>query len=181
MSLVEELRQMEAQVTRRLQELEPLVAEYNELRGIAERIGGEITSAPPAGATKANGSAKPRRVRRTRAASAKRTGAAKPARAANAAASSAPAAAPKPVAASKPATARAARAKPVKAAGNGARGGKRDAEIVAIVAAKPGITVAEVGKQLKVDPTGLYRVVRRLESAGQIEKSGTGLMPAGAK
>jgi hypothetical protein len=165
MSLVNELRQLEAQVTKRLAELEPLVAEYNELRGIVERIASQKASAE---STPAGASTRTRTARRTRRAPAAKRGAAA-----------------KPRAAAKPAAARktTAKARAAKAASNGARarGGKRDAEIVSLVTAKPGITVAEVGKQLKVDPTGLYRVVRRLESGGQIKKSGTGLTPAAAK
>jgi len=43
---------------------------------------------------------------------------------------------------------------------------------------RPGVTVAEVGKQLGVDPTSLYRVVHRLEQRGDVRKHGRQLEPA---
>jgi winged helix-turn-helix DNA-binding protein len=140
MSLVDELREMERQVTRRLQELEPMVAEYQELRKIAERIGEQVadaTNAPKATKPRAKASAAAGRPARTR----------------------------KPPRASKPAAGRELR-------------GKRDEDIIRIVTEQPGITVAQVGKELGVDPTGLYRVVRRLQAAGRIRKQGLGLKPA---
>ncbi len=41
----------------------------------------------------------------------------------------------------------------------------------------PGITVREVGSELGVDPTSLYRIVHRLEQDGALEKRGRELMP----
>jgi hypothetical protein len=178
MSLVDELRRLEAQVTRRLSELEPLVAEYDELRGIAERLGSKVRSTPAPAARRTTRTSRSSAVRRTRqSGAAKRGGAAKRA----AAPKPAPAAKARPKGAAAERTPAKAPAAQAATNGGGARGGKRDAEIVRLVTAKPGITVAEVGKQLRVDPTGLYRVVRRLESAGQIKKSGTGLTPAATK
>jgi DNA-binding Lrp family transcriptional regulator len=43
---------------------------------------------------------------------------------------------------------------------------------------RPGITVRELGEQLGVDPTSLYRVIHRLESDGLVKKAGRGLEPA---
>ena len=45
---------------------------------------------------------------------------------------------------------------------------------------RPGITVAELATELDVDATGLYGVVRRLQSKGQISKDGLHLRPAEA-
>jgi DNA-binding MarR family transcriptional regulator len=42
------------------------------------------------------------------------------------------------------------------------------------------VTVAEAGKALKVDPTSLYRVVRRLEERGEIRKNGRQLEAVGS-
>jgi DNA-binding MarR family transcriptional regulator len=52
--------------------------------------------------------------------------------------------------------------------------------VLELVRARPGITVAEAGKALGVDPTGLYRVVHRLEQRGDVKKNGRALEPAGA-
>lgn len=57
------------------------------------------------------------------------------------------------------------------------RGGGRQEQIVQLVQQRPGITVRELGRQLGVDPTGLYRPVRRLESEGKVRKDGAALHP----
>jgi hypothetical protein len=69
---------------------------------------------------------------------------------------------------------------PAKAvAGNGTRArtnGRRD-QLLAVVKARPGITVREVGAELGVDPTSLYRIVHRLEQDGALRKRGRELRP----
>jgi hypothetical protein len=55
--------------------------------------------------------------------------------------------------------------------------GKRDEQLLALVLERPGITVAEAGKAMSVDPTGLYRVVGRLERRGEVRKDGRQLQP----
>jgi DNA-binding MarR family transcriptional regulator len=47
-----------------------------------------------------------------------------------------------------------------------------------MVKARPGITVREVGSELGVDPTSLYRIVHRLEKEGALQKSGRELRPS---
>jgi len=49
--------------------------------------------------------------------------------------------------------------------------------VARLVGERPGITVAELARQLSVDATGLYAVVRRLQAEGQITKEGTALRP----
>ena len=44
-----------------------------------------------------------------------------------------------------------------------------------LVSARPGITVSEIARELSVDPTGLYGIVRRLEGKGRLSKDGAGL------
>jgi transcriptional regulator with GAF, ATPase, and Fis domain len=56
-----------------------------------------------------------------------------------------------------------------------ARAGQRGEQLTALVRERPGITVREAGQELGVDPTGLYRVVQRLEQAGQLRKNGRAL------
>ena len=54
--------------------------------------------------------------------------------------------------------------------------GRRD-QLLAMVKERPGITVREVGTQLGVDPTSLYRIVHRLEQDGALQKRGRELLP----
>ena len=54
--------------------------------------------------------------------------------------------------------------------------GRRD-QLLATVKARPGITVREVGSELGVDPTSLYRIVHRLEQDGALQKRGRELLP----
>jgi hypothetical protein len=55
--------------------------------------------------------------------------------------------------------------------------GKRDDQLLALVRERPGVTVAEAAKAMSVDPTGLYRVVGRLEQRGEVRKDGRQLQP----
>jgi hypothetical protein len=54
--------------------------------------------------------------------------------------------------------------------------GRRD-DLLQMVKARPGITVREVGTELGVDPTSLYRIVHRLEQDGALQKRGRELLP----
>jgi transcriptional regulator with GAF, ATPase, and Fis domain len=58
--------------------------------------------------------------------------------------------------------------------------GQREQQLLELVRERPGVTVADAGKALGVDPTGLYRVVRRLEERGELRKNGRSLELAGA-
>jgi Mn-dependent DtxR family transcriptional regulator len=65
------------------------------------------------------------------------------------------------------------------AGGNGAgRGNGRRDQLLEMVKARPGITVREVGSELGVDPTSLYRIVHRLEQDGALRKRGRELLPS---
>jgi DNA-binding MarR family transcriptional regulator len=44
---------------------------------------------------------------------------------------------------------------------------------------RPGVTVPDIAKEIGVDPTGLYRVVRQLEEDGLVSKSGMQLTAKG--
>jgi CRP-like cAMP-binding protein len=61
-------------------------------------------------------------------------------------------------------------------AGRGAQNGRRE-QLLSMVKARPGITVREVGSELGVDPTSLYRIVHRLERDGELQKRGRELLP----
>lgn len=53
----------------------------------------------------------------------------------------------------------------------------RDQRVLAIVQATPGVTVAEVARQLDVAPSSLYRVVRKLTRERVLVKRGLALHP----
>jgi ribosomal protein S25 len=128
LSVLDEVRSLEKHVVDRLRELEPALAEYEELRKLADRLelGYDPAATPPTA----------KRAGRTRTAKASggRGG-------------------------------RKKRRSPVAA-------GERDQQVLAAIAEQPGVTAPELGKRLGVDYTGLYRVIRRLESRGQIRKDG---------
>jgi hypothetical protein len=153
MSVLDELRGLEGRVAARLNELRPMVEEYRELEAVARRLGME-TERPAASETpSAAQSARTRTVRRGRStAGSKRTTGKRSQRRTT-----------------RPASARAA---------NGAGRGTRETQVAELVKERPGITVPEVGKALGVDPTNLYRIVRRLETSGAIKKDGRALQPA---
>jgi len=147
-SVLDDLRAAEQRVAERLRELEPSVAEYNELKAVADRLGIDADRAPTPAATV------------TRRATTRR-GASRSARRSNAATAT-----------------KAAAAKP--AGRSRADSGQRGQQLVELVRARPGITVREAGAELGVDPTSLYRVVRRLEERGELRKNGRNLEVAAA-
>jgi DNA-binding IclR family transcriptional regulator len=152
MTVLEELRGIEDRVTARLRELAPLVSEFEELRAVADRLGIDVDEVAPGPAATAS----PRRGR--------------------AAAGAGSAQAPK-----KPARARAAGSRPGPKRGSDTKaiGAQRRVDVLKLIQAHPGLTVAQVAERLSVDRTGLYRVIRRLEADGQIRKEGAKLLPAG--
>jgi predicted HTH transcriptional regulator len=44
--------------------------------------------------------------------------------------------------------------------------------IVRLVQQRPGISIKQIGDELGIDPTGLYRLVRELQQQGAITKQG---------
>ena len=117
-SVLDEVRGIEDRVAARLRELAPLVAEFEELRAVAERLGMEVEGAP------------------------------------------------------------ARRGGPAGDGGTRAVGARRREEVVALVAERPGLTVAQLAAELSVDRTALYRVIRRLEADGRVVKRGATVHPA---
>src|SRR4051794_10273370 len=176
MSLLDQARRLERQVKDRLRELEPLVREYEQLRKLAERLGLKDAAREPA----AGGAAQPAET--TGRANAK---ARAPKRAARGAAKPTARSASRPRSAGAPAragaTARTAKPRAARAPRAGAerpRAGQRQDDVLRLVADRPGITVREIGEQLGVDPTGLYRVVNQLVDQGRVRKDGARLHPA---
>jgi transposase-like protein len=94
----------------------------------------------------------------------------------------APASAAKPEAAPTPkrTSARRASRKPSARKRPAAAPGPRQQDVLRLVRERPGITVADLANEFGVDATGLYGVVRRLQSNGQIRKDGPQLRPADA-
>jgi Winged helix-turn-helix DNA-binding len=150
MALLDQLHRMEQQVQRRLRELEPLVNEYHELQKVAQRLGISHSD----GKTTASPAGHSRVAATGRGATA---GATKTSR-----------------------TRRATTGRGTRRRRTAASPGSRQQEVLRLVNQRPGITVPELGKELGVDPTGLYQIVRRLESRGQIRKDGRQLQPLAA-
>jgi Winged helix-turn-helix DNA-binding len=138
MTVLDDLKKLEASIVKRYQELQPALAEVEELRRVAERLGVDLDRA---GAKTAKTATPRPRGRRSSAGSSRR--------------------------------------KAKVAAPRRPRAGGRREQVLKLVTERPGITVPEIGKALKVDPTGLYRYAKQLEADGAITKSGTALHPAG--
>lgn len=60
----------------------------------------------------------------------------------------------------------------------GRAGGTRAAQTLELVRQRPGITIPEIAKAMKIEPNYLYRVLPRLASEGQIKRNGQGWHPA---
>jgi hypothetical protein len=147
-SVIDELKGLEDRVARRMQELRPLVDEYRELEQVAERLGVAAAS---------DTSGPPRRTARRPAARAGTFSTGRRSKAAGANGT------PGSVA--------------TKRSGGGTRDTGRRGQLMEMVKARPGITVREVGAELGVDPTSLYRIVHRLEQDGALRKRGRELVP----
>jgi sugar-specific transcriptional regulator TrmB len=59
------------------------------------------------------------------------------------------------------------------------RGGTRADQAVSLIEKKPGISAADVAKQMKIKPNYLYRVLGDLEKEGRVKKQGRQYYPAG--
>jgi len=149
-SILQEVEQMNERVLARIRELEPLVEEHRRLQELLERFAFDASQ-------DARGSA---RARATGGGGAERRGAKKTART--------------PIADTQKAAD--VRSRKRRRAPH-ARVGERRDQVLAIVRGEPGVTVAQIGARLGVDPTGLYRVVRQLQSDGAVLKEGSGLKP----
>jgi hypothetical protein len=156
-SVIDELKGLEDRVARRMKELRPLVDEYRELERVAERLGAPPAPAPTPALAADTAAPRPRASARAQANGAAPAG------------SSRATATRRRTAATTPAPA------PGTSSGTGATG-RRD-QLLELVKARPGITVREIGTELGVDPTSLYRIVHRLEQDGALRKRGRELLP----
>jgi hypothetical protein len=162
-SVLDQFRLAEEALTERLHELRPLAEEYRELEQIAERRGLRVGDQHSDGANEKPGSP-PRQRRRSRAAGEGTR------RSRQAAAE-----------AKRPARAtRQRRSRPAAAGAEPAtrqRPNRRE-DIVRLVQQRPGISIKQIGDELGIDPTGLYRPVRELQQQGAITKQGPRLNPS---
>ena len=160
MTVLDQFREAERALVQRMRELRPLADEYRELERIAQQRGLRVedgqSERPQTKAPTTNRRRRSRGRSRTASSPGTATQTATPARQRRATP-----------------TARSAKRQP----GNG-RGGNRREDILRLVSQRPGITVAEIGSELEVDPTGLYRPVRQLQQQGAITKNGTKLTSA---
>jgi hypothetical protein len=165
-SVIDDLRSAQQQALTRLNELKPLVDEYEELRREVKRLG--LTDA-----ALTNGGGASKRAK-TDGSPARRPAARRSTTAANGAGvTEARRQASKPTTTAAPS---ARRSKPQRSPSR-PRSSARVDDIARLVAQQPGVTVAEIGRSLGVDPTSLYRPVRRLISEGQVRKDGPALHP----
>lgn len=56
--------------------------------------------------------------------------------------------------------------------------GGRAQQALALVTKQPGITIAELGRQMGISPNYLYRVLPQLERDGKVKRDGKGYHPA---
>jgi hypothetical protein len=56
--------------------------------------------------------------------------------------------------------------------------GNRSAQALALVQAKPGITIPEMAKEIGITPNYLYRVLPELAQDGKVKKQDKGWIPA---
>jgi hypothetical protein len=136
MTVLDDLKKLETSIVARYQELQPALAEVEELRRVAERLGVDLDRASTRAAKPATATTRTRGRRSSSRRKTKATGPRRP------------------------------------------RAGGRREQVLKLVTERPGITVPEIGKALKVDPTGLYRYAKQLEADGTITKDGTKLFPA---
>jgi CRP-like cAMP-binding protein len=61
--------------------------------------------------------------------------------------------------------------------GAGRGGNTRASQALALVRARPGITIPEIAKELGIEPNYLYRVMPKLVQSGQIARQGQGWHP----
>lgn len=148
-TVIEDLKRLEDRILARIKELEASVAELEQLREVAARLGileGERRDTAPT-RRRTTATARPRRAPRGRA-----SGTA--ARAGGARSSTA-----------------------VAAASHTASHATRRERVLEVVGGEPGISVREIVAQLGVNRTSLYPVVRQLVSDGLLYKDGRGLWP----
>jgi hypothetical protein len=170
-SVLDQFRTAEEQVAKRLRELKPLVAEYQELDQVARRLGLSVSNDAQAAGARPPAPAEPARRRRRAAKAVTRSAASK--RDGSAGSGTTKAA----VVATQGRGARSPRGSAGNSQVGSSRTSRRQQDVLRLVKQRPGITVSEIAKELGVDATGLYRPVHKLEQDGAIIKRGVTLQP----
>ncbi len=169
------------EISKRLEELEPLVDEFNRLEAAAVALAGAVGSAASEATSAAVATVRGRRGRgRPRGSSARK-------KAARAAVATVPKAPAPNVARKKPPRPKGSGKKVGRPAGKVGRpkgrggrpkgGGKRATEVLSLVQGQPGITIPELAAKMGIKQNYLYRVLPGLEQDGKLEKKGRGWHP----
>jgi hypothetical protein len=158
-SVIDELKGLEDRVARRMKELRPLVDEYRELERVAQRLGVSTSATADTAETPTDTPETPTRTPETPTATPET-----------------PTATPETPRRARRASRR-TRTKSASGPAAPARANGRREQLLAMVRERPGVTVREIGAELGVDPTSLYRIVHRLEREGALEKRGRELIP----
>jgi hypothetical protein len=181
------------EITKRLEELRPVVDEFNRLEAAAVALAGAVGSAASEATSAVAGAVTGRRGRGRPRGSGKRSGK-RTRKAARASAVAVTADAtpvvqrkkpPRPKGSGKKVGRPAGSAKkpgrpPGKAARRGGRpkgSGKRASEALALVQGQPGITIPELAAKMGIKQNYLYRVLPPLEKEGTLQKKGRGWHP----
>jgi len=169
--VLDNFKQAQQDILARIRELEPTVQEYEELKRIAQQLGLDTQAAPAAAS--ASSTRRTRRATRGRSTSGTRARSASGTRARSASATSGE------TSAEATTSTRGGRRRASRPRRSGA--GNRREDILRLVGEKPGVTINQLGKDLGVDPTGLYRPVRALVAEGKLDKQGPALHPKGGE
>jgi hypothetical protein len=157
MSLADEVRTVRQRVVARLEELEPLVREYEELVRLAGELGIDAPVVERAHSTRSS---------RARAADVAGD---------NGEIADAESTPARPDPATRPSGAASSGGRGRRAPANADADPERDARVLDALRQQPGMTTAELATLLGVPATSLYRPVRELTTSGAIVKRGRGL------
>lgn len=160
------LDQKRAEITRRLNELRPLVEEYHQLEAASSALRGVTGTGSNAGTTRRRGPGRPRGSRTTTTARRSTATASRPARATL-----------KTRTRTKATTAGRTGRRPGRRRGSGARA----AQTLELVKSQPsGITIPELATKMGIKQNYLYRVLPGLQKEGKVRKRGRAWYPRGA-
>jgi hypothetical protein len=172
-AVLDNFKQAQQDILARIRELEPTVQEYEELKRIATQLGLDPDAAP---ATAPASTTRRRRTTRARSASGTRARSASGTRARSASGTRARTASATSGGTSAAASSTRGGGRRTSRARRSGAGNRRE-DILRLVGEKPGVTINQLGKDLGVDPTGLYRPVRALVAEGKLDKQGPALHP----
>jgi hypothetical protein len=165
------LDEKQQEISDRLNELRPLIEEYQRLEAAAAALDGLGVSAPGASAPSVSVAA-PKATRKAARKVPGRRGPGRPrgSKTKTRAAVAAPAE-------TAPATPAAGRGGPRRKAGRRKGSGTRAAQALSFVTAQPGITIPELAARMGIKQNYLYRVLPTLEEEGKVKKEGRGWHP----